>query len=119
MMKALWNAIGFIAIIHLLAMGGFCYWLYNSGRLDQGRVESIRTMLSMTIEEEKISEDDAAKAAQYEAIADAEKEREDNPTPPSAEYIDYRARMIQAEKERTTRTETDLIRCQRSRRNPG
>lgn len=50
-MKTVWNIVSFLAVVHLMALVLFSAWLWQSGRLDRTRIESVREMFSLTIEE--------------------------------------------------------------------
>lgn len=63
-MKSLWNALAIIALTNVVGISGFVGWLVSSGRLDRGRLDAIREMLSETVDDEKrrLAEDERAKA---------------------------------------------------------
>ncbi len=50
-MKSLWSAMSFLAIAHLLALGLFTGWLWQSDRLNRERIESVRDLFAPTIAE--------------------------------------------------------------------
>ena len=58
-MKMLWNILAVMLLINALAMIMFGGWLFTSGRLNQDRVQQIREMLSMTVEQEKQLDEEA------------------------------------------------------------
>lgn len=87
-MKKLWDIVSFLAVIHLLALLAFAGWLWQSGRLSGDRIETIRSMLAMTIAEEQDQAlKDAAEAEKQRLDALAAARRE-NPPMPAAHQID-------------------------------
>jgi hypothetical protein len=54
--RAVWTVITLLLLINALLMAGAAGWLYRSGRLDQERIDRIREMLSITIQQEKEQE---------------------------------------------------------------
>jgi len=77
-MRTLWIIVSTLAVANLLALAGFVGWLVASDRLDQGRLERIRTVLSTTIaQEEALAEEQAAEeertAARQAALAKAQR----------------------------------------------
>lgn len=108
MLKNLWNAVGFLAIVHLLTFGVFVGWLAWTGRLDVDRIERMRSMLAMTIEDEAAERAAAEEAAEAEWEAAATAARRERPGPPSAEQIAYANRQDQQFLETIRRSETDI-----------
>ncbi len=51
-MRTVWNIIAFLAIVNLLAIVFFGGWLYTSGRVDESRLESLRSLFAMPVETE-------------------------------------------------------------------
>jgi len=73
-MRSIWTVVSILAVANLLAMGGFVGWLVMTDRLNEDRVERIRTMLAETTEEEAArlaKEKAAAEAAAQAAAAEA------------------------------------------------
>lgn len=105
-MKAAWNVITLIALANLIAIIGFVWWLHFSGRLDMGRVEAVREILSGTIAEEKAEEAAGAAEAEQAAIAAAEAELLSGPPVSATETLAIRLAS----------SEIDLQRLQRLRR---
>jgi hypothetical protein len=62
-MKTLWNALSFLAIVHLLAILLFTLWLWQSSRLSGERVEAARALFAPTMAQAEL----AAKEAEREA----------------------------------------------------
>ena len=74
MIKALWNAIAVLLLIHLLATLGFVAWLRTSGRLDGARLNQVVAMFKITIADQRQQLEDEEKQAaeqlrQREALA--------------------------------------------------
>ncbi|HWB19055.1 MAG TPA: hypothetical protein VG711_02055 [Phycisphaerales bacterium] len=87
MMRAIWNTLSFLAVVHLLALLMLVGWLWNSGRLNSDRVTKLRDMLSKTPAEEQaqIEKDEAAKKeADRQAQEDAER---NSPSVQSADQV--------------------------------
>lgn len=59
-MKTLWSAVSFLAVVHLLAVLGLIGWLWQSGRLNEDRINSVRELLSPTVEEVRRAEEEQA-----------------------------------------------------------
>ncbi len=66
MLKALWTALSILLLLNILIVLGFVVWLRTSGRLDGQRIDRIRQMLAVTVEQEKAQEEQA-KALEEEA----------------------------------------------------
>lgn len=101
-MKALWSAVSFMAVVHLLAMGLFVGWLWQSERLDVDRVREIRDMLKLTIAEQEEADAEAQAAADAEAAAAADEARRQDPPASTAETLAYVSR-IRAEEQQAKR----------------
>jgi hypothetical protein len=69
-MRTLWSVFSFLAVVHLLALLMAVGWLWHSQRLDSGRLNQIRDILSITVPEGK-----AAAAKETQALAE-QKQRE-------------------------------------------
>lgn len=52
-MKLIWNVFAGFVILNLLLAAGFVGWLYNSGYINQARIDSVKETFSMTIAEEE------------------------------------------------------------------
>ena len=52
-MKTIWTIICILLLINALLLGAGVGWLHNSGRLNQERIDRIRDMLTLTIEQEE------------------------------------------------------------------
>jgi flagellar motility protein MotE (MotC chaperone) len=73
-MKRLWSIISFLAVVHLLALIGFVGWLWQTGRLSQDRVLTVREIFAPTLEDEiAAAEEKARLAAADQAASDAER----------------------------------------------
>ncbi len=73
MLKALWNAVSFLAVVHLLALVAFAGWLWQSGRLSEDRIVAIREMLAPTLADiQAAAEADAKRAEADRRASDAE-----------------------------------------------
>lgn len=56
-MKSIWQAVSFLAVVHLLTLGLFGAWLWRSGRLDGSRVRQVREIFARTIAQEQSEAD--------------------------------------------------------------
>jgi len=54
--KKVWNVIAFLAVVNLVAVGGFVGWLGASGRLSAERLRSVRDTLKPTVAEQASEE---------------------------------------------------------------
>lgn len=61
-MKALWSAVSFLSVVHLLALVLFVGWLWRTDRLSAQRVQQLRDVFGPTIAEELAREAAAEKA---------------------------------------------------------
>ena len=66
MMRTIWNAFAFVAVVNLLALVLAAGWMWQTGRLDRARVEAVRAIFAIPIAEEE-----AARVAEAQADADA------------------------------------------------
>ncbi|MBT8485262.1 MAG: hypothetical protein HKO59_17615 [Phycisphaerales bacterium] len=67
-MKSFWNLVSFLAVVNMLALIGFGGWLWQSGRLDRGRLLAIKELLAPTLAEAEVrAEADAEAMRQAEA----------------------------------------------------
>ncbi len=113
-MKTLWTALSFLAVVNLLALAMFTGWLYQSGRLNEARLEQVRELFRLPVDEaarlaeEKSAEDDELRQQE------AEEHRRQNPLPPSSQQISYMARIQDQthEFERRAQAEIEALRNQ-------
>jgi hypothetical protein len=86
-MRTAWNILAALAVVNLLALGGFLLWLKASHRIDASRVQAVRERFSKTVEEEaaeKAAKEAEARAAEEQAEKEAKLAR---PPTSSAEKI--------------------------------
>ncbi|MHC4946882.1 MAG: hypothetical protein ACYTG1_01275 [Planctomycetota bacterium] len=63
-MRNLWNALSFVAMVHLLAIALFGGWMWRTERLSRERVETVRSLFAVSVPEaERRAEEAAAEAA--------------------------------------------------------
>jgi hypothetical protein len=116
-MKALFNAIAILAIVHLLAVIGLVGFLVGTGRVDDRRIDELTTMLTETT-----AARDAREAAEVEeAEAEARAAAEDlSQVPLTAEQqIDRKLTLSEADRQvvqRMRREVEDLRRSLRAER---
>lgn len=65
-MKTLWMTLSALAIANLLALAGFLMWLKSSDRLDRGRLEQVRQIISKPLAQEKAEKEAQSKKAEAE-----------------------------------------------------
>jgi hypothetical protein len=87
MMRTLWNAASFLAVVNLLAILLFVGWLWQTKRLDHQRIQSIRELFAMTIPEQAQAEEAAAKQAEADHQRQLDEARQLNPPGSSAAQI--------------------------------
>ncbi len=63
-MKAIWTIIMTLLVINALAILGVVGWLYQDGRLNQGRIDKVRDIFELTIEEETLEKQQAQELAE-------------------------------------------------------
>ena len=84
-MRTLWNAFSFLAVAHLLALVIFIGWLWQSDRLDGGRIGDLRAMFAMTLPQARAAAEADEQVAQGQRQAQlAEARRRDPPLPSAA-----------------------------------
>lgn len=66
MMRTIWNAVAFVAVVNLLALVFAGGWMWQTGRIDRTRLEAVRAIFALPIDEEE-----AVRAAEAKAEADA------------------------------------------------
>ena len=86
-MKRLITALNFVALVNLLAMIGFVGWLWQSGRVSEGRIHAVRQIFSPTVADSEEVEAERLAAAREQMYADREREMAENPLPPAATGI--------------------------------
>ena len=59
MLRALWTAISILLLLNVVLLLGFVLWLRTSGRLNGERIDQIREMLAVTVEQEKAQQEEA------------------------------------------------------------
>ena len=69
-MKTMWNIVAALAVVNLLALGGFFLWLQATHRIDKARVQATKERFSKTLEEEA-AEKATKEAEEKEAAAKA------------------------------------------------
>ncbi|MEO1583357.1 MAG: hypothetical protein AAFR96_02155 [Planctomycetota bacterium] len=70
-MKAIYNAVAILAILHLVLVGGLVAWVVASGRIDDRRVADLRGILTETVAQRDARETEEAAEAEAEAQAAA------------------------------------------------
>lgn len=78
-MKTLWNAVSFLAVVHLLALIMFALWLWQSDRLSVERIEQARSLFASTIADAQVAAEEAEREAQVEREAAREEAMRANP----------------------------------------
>lgn len=78
-MRTLWLIISTLALANLLALIGGGVWLVVSGRVDRDRVDAVREMFALTVEQQTIDEDEAERLLEAEAEAAEEALRQKRP----------------------------------------
>jgi flagellar motility protein MotE (MotC chaperone) len=92
-MKNLWNAVSFVAVVNLLTLLMFVGWLWQSGRLNGDRVQQIRELFAMTIDQAAEADAAAEEVAEREAEAADEAARRENPPLPSGVQVRHDQRI--------------------------
>ncbi|MEL6497480.1 MAG: hypothetical protein AAF937_00225 [Planctomycetota bacterium] len=96
-MKALFNAVSILAIVHLLAVAGFAGWFVGTGRLDDRRIDELSQMISETTVSRDAREAEEAAAAEEEA-ADADLDSTDIPLT-AEQQIDRKLTLSEADRQ--------------------
>lgn len=107
MIRTIWTALSFLAVVNLLAFVSFGGWLWSTERMSVERLREIRDLLAMTTAE---SEAAAAEAdADRAALVEAADERERGESPPGASDRRIRqARLIREEEAESRRRLSDF-----------
>jgi len=98
-MKSLWNAISFLAVVHLLALVMLLLWLFQSGRLNRERVNDLRQWLGTTSAEARTAAAKSIKDAEAERLATAQKDNQSHPGADSETQIQRLTLMSQQEQQ--------------------
>jgi flagellar motility protein MotE (MotC chaperone) len=117
-MKALWNAVSFVAVINLLTLALFAGWLWRTDRLSADRVNAVRDMFSLTVAEAADADALAQKEQAENAAAAREFALSDNPPLPSSAQV-RQANLTSEQQTQTIRRlhdETDQLLAQLNRR---
>lgn len=99
-MKTLWLALSVIAIANMLAFLAFVGWLKMTDRLDGGRVQAVRQLLSKTITDEKAENDAQVQKAEAEKAAAAEAEKKGRPPLTAQEQLNERLQASEIDEQR-------------------
>ena len=86
-MKTLWNVVSFLAVVHLLALALFVGWLWQTDRLDDRRVQAVRSIFASTIAENEAQAQAARLEAERASLLAAEEGRRAAPSLPSADRV--------------------------------
>jgi len=107
-MKTLWNAVSFMAVVHLLAMAMFAGWLWRSQRFSADRAQQVKDIFALTIPQQEASEADAAAAAEAEALEAAQHARQIDPPLSTDETLAYISRLRAEEQQSKRRLALDV-----------
>lgn len=69
MMRSLWSTLSFLAVVNMLAILLAIGWLYQSGRIDQDRLDQVREIFRLSVDDQRSQLEE--QAAQEAALADA------------------------------------------------
>ncbi len=108
MVNRAWSIVSFLAVAHLLAMAMFAGWLWQSNRLNFERINEIREMFTMTVDEAAVAREAEREERELALQAAIAEQRRVTPPIPSAagvhrlaahEEMEHRARRsIEQEK---------------------
>lgn len=99
-MKTLWLALSVLAIANMLAFLAFVGWLKMTDRLDGGRMQSVRQLLSKTITDEKAEKDVEVQKEEAEKAAAAEAEKKGRPPLTAQEQLNERLQASEIDEQR-------------------
>jgi hypothetical protein len=99
-MKTLWLALSVLAIANMLAFLAFVGWLKMTDRLDGGRMQAVRQLLSKTITDEKAEKDVEVQKAEAEKVAAAEAEKKGRPPLTAQEQLNERLQASEIDEQR-------------------
>ena len=88
-MKKLWDMFSFIAVVNLLVLLLSVGWLWQTDRLDIGRIQEVRALLTSTIAEDDATTAAEAAAEEERQAALAAEEEELHPPLPSAAQVTF------------------------------
>jgi len=95
-MKTAWNIVSFLAVVHLLALLMFAGWLWQTDRLDGGRVTELRALFAPTLAEARAAVEQAGLEADARLVHQAEQARRQDPPLPTSDRV---ARLTAARQE--------------------
>ncbi len=107
-MKALWTILSTLALANLLALIGLVAWLSTSDRLDMGRVHDIRQILSRTITDVRLEQEQEAQQAAAQAAIDAEQSKVGTPPVTATDIVNLKVQAGQVEQERLNRLRSEV-----------
>jgi flagellar motility protein MotE (MotC chaperone) len=96
-MRTAWNALSFLAVVHLLALLMFVGWLWRTDRLDAQRVQDVRALFAATTAERDAAAEAAAEQAQVVLQEEADQARRRNPPLPASRRVERLAEERQSE----------------------
>ena len=99
-MKTLWITLSALAIANLLAVAGFLMWLKSSDRLDRGRLEQVRQIISKPIAIEKAEKEAEAKKVEAEKKSAEEAAKASRPPLTASEALAARLEAGEIDRQR-------------------
>lgn len=106
-MKSIWNAVGFVCFLNIVALLGFLGWLANTDRLDADRVQDVRSIFRETVSEQRQKE---AQAREEELHANdgVEIAVPDRPPLTAEDQLVLRALQSASDRQRIQRLEREV-----------
>lgn len=99
-MKTLWITLSAMAIANLLALAGFLMWLKSSDRLDRGRLEQVRQLISKPISTERAEKEADAKKLESDKQAAEEAAKASRPPLTASEALAARLEAGEIDRQR-------------------
>ncbi|MHC4416012.1 MAG: hypothetical protein ACYS0G_12080 [Planctomycetota bacterium] len=106
-MRTAWSVVSFLAVVHLLALGMFIGWLWQSNRLSADRVESMRALFAMTVPEARAAAERAVQETRMQAEGLELEARQRRPPLSSEAQIELVTR-VQQQTEQSARRLNDV-----------
>ena len=107
-MNRLWNICALFALANLVALAGVLSWLFATGRVDSDRVEQLRTLFSLPVEEQRALLA-AEEQARIQELEDALEEQSLVALPASSRWPIDSLTKIRLERERMERRFRDEL----------
>lgn len=106
-MKSIWNAVGFVCFLNIVALLGFLGWLANTDRLDADRVQDVKSIFRETVTEQR-QKAEQAREEELNANDGVEIKVPDRPPLTAEDQLVLRALQSASDRQRIQRLEREV-----------